>query len=74
VPILHALVATEPQGGLPGGGAETVIWVVLGAVLVGLYLLIRRTRRRSERAFMDARRREDQLRANDPDLRRPDDP
>ncbi len=72
--MLPVLVAAEPQGSLPGGGAETVVWVVVGAVLVGLYLLLRRTRRRSERAFMDARRREEQLRANDPDLRRPDEP
>jgi len=55
--------------GLPSGGAETVVWLLVAAVIVGLYLVVRRTRNASRRDYLDRRRREEEMRKNDPDMR-----
>ncbi len=57
---------------LPSGGAETAVWLLVAALIVGLYLLIRHTRISSRRQYLDRERREDEMKRNDPDMRDPD--
>ncbi|MCJ7780582.1 MAG: hypothetical protein MUQ27_07135 [Acidimicrobiia bacterium] len=54
---------------LPSGGAETVIWVLVAAVIVGLYLIVRRTRIKSRRHYLDRVKREEDVRRNDRDIK-----
>jgi len=54
---------------LPSGFAEVVVWLAVAAVIVGLYLVIRRTRARTQRHYLDREQREQQMRRNDPDMR-----
>ena len=54
---------------LPSGGAETVIWLLVGALIVGLYLIIRRTRINSRNRYLDRADREADVRKNDPDMK-----
>jgi heme exporter protein D len=54
---------------LPAGGAETIVWLLVAAVIVGLYLVVRRTRNASRRDYLDRQRREKEMRKNDPDMR-----
>lgn len=55
-----------------GGGGAWFLWILSLAVLVGLWFLLARTRRRTYDAYWDRKRREEELRANDPDMARPD--
>jgi len=67
------IVAQSTELNLPeAGGGEIFIWVILAAVIVGLYLIITRTRKRSFRSYMDREQREADQRANDPDMKNPD--
>ncbi len=54
---------------LPSGGADTVIWVLVAALIVGLYLIIRRTRIKSRNHYLDRADREADMRRDDPDMR-----
>jgi branched-subunit amino acid ABC-type transport system permease component len=54
---------------LPTSWAEAVVWVAIVAVIVGLYLLLRRTRRASRAFYLDPERREDEMRRDDPDMK-----
>ncbi len=65
---MHSVFA-QPGFSLPSGGAETVIWLLVAALIVGLYLIIRRTRIKSREHYLDRTQREDQMRRDDPDMR-----
>lgn len=54
---------------LPDSGAEAVVWVLVAALIVGLYLIIRRTRIKSREHYLNRAKREDQIRRDDPDMR-----
>ena len=54
---------------LPDSGAEAVVWAVIAAVIVGLYLVIRRTRLKSRDEYLDQAEREAEMRKNDPDMK-----
>ncbi len=54
---------------LPSGGAEAVVWVLVAALIVGLYLIIRRTRVKSRKHYLDRADRETETRRSDPDMR-----
>lgn len=54
---------------LPSGVADTVIWLLVGVLIVGLYLIIRRTRIKSRRHYLDRVKREEDVRRNDPDMK-----
>jgi len=47
-----------------------VLWLLLAGGIVGLFLIINRTRKRSYRAYMSKADREDELKANDPDMKK----
>jgi cytochrome c-type biogenesis protein CcmH/NrfF len=65
-----AIVAQSLQ--LPTTAGEWLIWIVIAAVIVGLWLVIRRTRQRAYRDYFDRQRAAEQQRLNDPDMARPD--
>ena len=62
-------VIAQDQVNLPDGGAEAVVWVVIAAVIVGLYLVIRRTRLTSRDEYLDQAEHEAEMRRNDPDMK-----
>ncbi|MGB9357918.1 MAG: hypothetical protein WCC01_05100 [Acidimicrobiia bacterium] len=62
-------VIAQNEVNLPDGGAEAVVWAVIAAVIVGLYLVIRRTRLRSRDEYLDQAEREAEMRKNDPDMK-----
>ena len=59
----------QNQVKLPNGGAEVVVWAVIAVVIVGLYLIIRRTRLKSRDEYMDQAERGAEMRTNDPDMK-----
>jgi hypothetical protein len=64
------ILAQTSDGILPEDPAARVVFVMVGAAIVGLYFVIRRTRRRADDAYWESRRREQTLRDNDPDMKR----
>lgn len=56
----------------PDSPGAIFVWLIALAVIIGLYLLVRRTHRRSEEAHRTRRRAEHEARAKDPDMRKPD--
>ncbi len=66
---MFALFA-QTSSPLPSGFAEVIVWLLVAAVIVGLYLVLRRTRIRSRRHYLDRAEREEQQRRNDPDMKR----
>ncbi|HSG78611.1 MAG TPA: hypothetical protein VLD62_03450 [Acidimicrobiia bacterium] len=54
--------------GLPTDTADIVVWLLIAAVILGLYLLVQRTRRRAEDAFWERKRREREAERGRPDL------
>src|SRR5680860_1341311 len=43
------LVFAQTGSSLPKGGAEAVVWLLVASVIIGLYLIIRRTRIKTRR-------------------------
>ena len=62
-------VYLQTGSSLPSGGAEAVVWVLVAALIVGLYLVIRRTRIRSRKHYLDRAERETEMRRSDPDMK-----
>lgn len=54
------------------GGGAIIVWAGLAIGITALYLVIRKTQRRSYKSYMSRDEREDQLKANDPDMRHDD--
>ncbi|MCB1246815.1 MAG: hypothetical protein KDB69_06100, partial [Acidimicrobiia bacterium] len=52
------------------GSGEWIVWILLGAGIVALWLLIRNTRKRAYRDYWERRKREEERRKNDPDMRK----
>ena len=69
--MLAAPVLAQSTGlNLPDtGGGEIVVWVILAAVIVGLYIVITKTRKRSYREYMSRADREAEAKRNDPDMK-----
>lgn len=69
--VYTQIVAQETN--LPeGGGGQVVLWLVGAGLILGLWLIIARSRKRSYNAYWERRRKEQQLRENDPDMAKPD--
>ncbi len=68
--FLVPLVAQAEDGLVPEDPGGRVVFVLVGVAIVALYLMLRRTRRRTEAAYWDRRRREQARRDADPDMRR----
>ena len=63
------IVAQETGFELPSGG-EVFFWLLGAAVILGLWWVISRNRKRSYMAYWDRRKREEEARLNDPDMRK----
>ncbi len=63
--LLAQETSTIPQA----GGGAIIVWLILAAGIVGLYVLITRSRRRSYSEYMSQADREAEMKANDPDMR-----
>jgi hypothetical protein len=66
-----SILAGQQDGGLsvPSEPGAAVVWGITLAVIVGLYLLLKRTRRRSDEAFRERRARRDAPREEPEDPR-----
>lgn len=72
--MLVASVFAQETSTIPdAGGGAIFVWLILGAGIVGLYVVITRTRRRSYREYMSREDREAELKANDPDMKQTND-
>ena len=71
-PFVAAVVGQQLN--LPDdGGASWVFWLLGVGVILGLWWVIARTRKRSYDAYWERRKRDEQRRADDPDMAKPDD-
>ena len=70
--FVASLLAQETSTIPEAGGGAILLWVVLAAGIVGLYVLITRTRKRSYRDYMSRAEREAEMKANDPDMKQPE--
>ena len=59
---IHSLLAQNAGFTAPDDLAGWVVWMAIAAVIVGLYLLIRRTQRRAHDEYWARKRREEQER------------
>lgn len=71
--FVASLLAQETSTIPEAGGGAIFVWLLLGAGIVGLYVVINRTRKRSYREYMSRAQREQEMKANDPDMRDPSD-
>lgn len=55
---------------LPDEGNAQVVWAVILAILIAVYWFTARTRRRAAEHHLAAKRREQEMRDNDPDMRK----
>jgi len=68
---LALLRATEEI--IPTDPTARVVWAVLAGVILGLYFIIKSTRRRATEHYWERRRTAELQRAADPDMRDPTD-
>jgi hypothetical protein len=69
--MLAAPVLAQTEFSLPeGGGGEIIVWLLLAAGIVGLFLVINRTRKRSFKDYMSRAEREAKMKADDPDMKK----
>ena len=54
----------------PQGTGAQILWTIILAVIVGVYIIVSRTRRRAKEDYIASKRHEAELRANDPDMRK----
>lgn len=50
-------------------GAGLIVWLAVAAIFLGLYVIVRNTRRRTYDAYWDRKQAELDQRKNDPDMR-----
>jgi len=67
--FVASMLAQETSTIPEAGGGAIFVWLLLGAGIIGLYVVISRTRKRSYREYMSRAQREEALKANDPDMR-----
>ena len=67
--FVASMLAQETSTIPEAGGGAIFVWLLLGAGIIGLYVVINRTRKRSYREYMSRAQREEELKANDPDMR-----
>ena len=69
--MLELLIAlTDSDQILPDGTAARVVWLVIGAVILALYFLMKSARKKATREYWDRRKAEEDRIANDPDMRK----
>jgi hypothetical protein len=66
--MMHAQIVAQETNLPEGGGGQIVFWLIGAGVILGLWFVIARSRKRSYNAYWDRRRKEQQLRDDDPDM------
>ncbi len=64
------MAVTESTPLVPEEGSAKLVWAVVAAVILGLYLLMKSARTKAAQEYWDRRRREEERIANDPDMRK----
>lgn len=69
--MLELLIAlTDSDSILPDETSARVVWLVVAAVILGLYFLMKTARKKATREYWDRRKAEEERIANDPDMRK----
>lgn len=70
--MVTLLATASDEGGftLPDNPVGIVIWVILAAVILGAWFLMKRTRQRFHDDYIRKLNWEKELRANDPDMKK----
>ncbi len=69
--MLELLVAVaESDSIIPEETSARVVWAVLAVVILGLYLLMKASRKKATKEYWDRRKAEEERIANDPDMRK----
>ena len=69
--MLDMLIAlTDSDSMIPEDNSARVVWAILAAVILGLYLLTKRARNNATQEYWDRRKAEEERIANDPDMRK----
>lgn len=55
---------------IPEETSSRIVWAVVALVLLGLYQLTKRARKKATRAYWERRKAEEERIANDPDMRK----
>jgi heme exporter protein D len=72
--VLTASLLAQETSTIPeAGGGAILVWLLLAMGIIGLYVVITRTTRRSYKDFLSRPEREAELKANDPDMKKADD-
>lgn len=67
--FVASVLAQETSTIPDAGGGAILVWLLIAAGIVALYVVISRTRKRSYRDYMSRADREEELKRNDPDMR-----
>ena len=68
LPLLIALA--ESDSIIPEETSARIVWVVIGAVILGLYFLMKSSRKKATQEYWDRRKADEDRIANDPDMRK----
>ena len=71
--VMYPQIVAQETNLPEGGGGQIVFWLIGAGVILGLWFVIARSRKRSYNAYWERKRKEQQLRDSDPDMARPDD-
>ena len=72
---MHYRIFTDSDGiveTLPDDPGAQIVWGLILAALVAIYFFTARNRRRAAEHYLAARKREQEMRDNDPDMRKAD--
>ena len=68
-----AVLGQADDGIFPDDAGSALIWSLMAAVILGLYFVVRNSRRKADRQYWEQSRREHERRLADPDMRTPED-
>ena len=64
------IILTDSDAILPEETSARVLWVIIAAVILGLYFLSKAARRKASEEYWNRRKAEEERIANDPDMRK----
>jgi len=71
--LLASMLAQATPDVAEAGGGAVIFWLIGAGVILALWFVVSRTRKRSYNEYWERRRREQDRRRNDPDMASPDD-
>jgi hypothetical protein len=66
--LLIAQAESDPI--IPDETSARIVWLVIAAVILGLYFFMKRARKNATEEYWARRKAEEERRANDPDMRK----